>query len=171
MKKLLPIILGVVGLSVGVGAGAFLQPKPDEDLTMHECEIGDEACEAEKNTPAKKTKVAAPDPDVEWEYVKLPKQFVIPIIRKDRVRALVVIALSLEVTPGVSDAVLAKKPKLRDAFLQVMFDHANSGGFDGAFTTGESMKDLRGALKEAAEGLLGDILESVLIEEIVKQNM
>ena len=44
MKKLLPIILGVVGLSVGVGAGAFLQPKPDEDLTMHACA----ACVREK---------------------------------------------------------------------------------------------------------------------------
>jgi len=171
MKKLLPVILAVLGLGVGVGAGAFLQPAPEEDLTMHDCEIGSDDCPVEEEQKTKKVMKPAPDPDEVWEYVKLPKQFVVPVIRKDRVRALVVVSLSLEVTPGVSDSILAKKPKLRDAFLQVMFDHANSGGFDGAFTSGESMKDLRGSLYEVAYGLVGEPLNDVLIEEIVKQNM
>ena len=38
------------------------------------------------------------------------------------------------------------KPRLRDSFLKVMFRHANSGGFDGSFTSGRKMDDLKSAL-------------------------
>ncbi len=170
MKKLLPIILAVVGLVGGVGAGAFLQPSP-EMVVEDTCDAKDGECmESADEVPyAAAAQVDNYDPDKIWDYVKLPKQFVIPIIKKERVSALVVLTISLEVEPDNSDAVLARAPKLNDGFLQVMFAHANSGGFDGAFTTGQSMKDLRGALNEVSKRYLGDIVNDVLIEEIVKQ--
>ena len=34
MKKLLPIILAVVGLGIGVGAGVFLKPAPEVEADM-----------------------------------------------------------------------------------------------------------------------------------------
>jgi len=172
MKKLLPIILVVVGLVAGIGAGVMLRPapEPEETADLAPC---DPAAGCDENEYVIPDPPRAPvyDPDAVWDYVKMPKQFVIPVIKKDRVSALVVMSLSLEVTEGQSDFVLSRAPRLRDGFLQVLFNHANSGGFDGAFTTGRSMKDLRGELKETAQNFLGENVESVLIEEIVKQAM
>ena len=170
MKKLFPILIALVGLAGGIGAGTFLKPAPEPEMAMApECPDGTDKCNEAATAYASVAVVENYDPEKEWDYVKLPKQFVIPIIKKERVTALVVLTLSLEVEPGATDGVLARSPKLKDGFLQVMFAHANSGGFDGAFTTGQSMKDLRSSLNDVAKRYLGEIINDVLIEEIVKQ--
>ena len=83
---------------------------------------------------------------------------------------MVIMALSLEVTKGASEQVYSREPKLREACLQVMFDHANAGGFKGAFTDGSNLILLRKALLEAAQGNLGDLVQNVLISEIARQD-
>ena len=171
MKKLLPVILAVIGLGAGLGAGLFLSPTPEPVAMVDDCDGGKDCSEKVKDMPPPASEASGYDPEEEWDYVKLPKQFVVPVIKKDQVRSLVVLSLSLEVELGQSDSVLSKTPKLRDGFLQVLFNHANSGGFDGAFTTGRSMSDLRGELLGVAERLLGPTVAAVLIEEIVKQTM
>lgn len=174
MKKLLPIILIVVGLGAGIGAGAFLRPAPEPEA---ECAADDTECaEAAAEKEKSYTENSAPietsfDPDNPTEFVKLPKQFVVPIIKRDRVAALVVLSISLEVDAGTTDVVFSRGPKLRDAFLQVLFAHANSGGFDGSFTTGQSMYDLRGKLNEAARRHTGQTIHEVLITDLVKQGV
>lgn len=168
MKKLLPLVLGIIGLIGGVVGGQMLKPAP-EPVADGNCDTAVQECPKTDEEPIMALAVEHYDPDKVWDYVKLPKQFVIPIIKKERVSALVVLSISLEIEPGQSDAVLARAPKLKDGFLQVMFAHANSGGFDGAFTTGQSMKDLRGSLNNVARRYLGETVHDVLIEEIVKQ--
>ncbi len=60
---------------------------------------------------------------------------------------------------------------MRDSFLQVLFDHANAGGFDGAFTEAGAMDQLRGALREVAQRDLGEeLVKDVLILEIARQD-
>ncbi len=172
MKKLLPIIVVVIALVAGVGGGKLLQPAPpiDEEKLSEDCSNGDEEGCADIPRPVL---VVEPeelyDPEQSSEFAKIPKQFVIPIVKNERVRALVVMSITLEVETGSTDQIFEREPKLRDGFLRVMFEHANTGGFDGAFTTGESMRDLRGALKEAARRSAGEIVQDVLITELVKQ--
>lgn len=149
MKKLiLPLILGLTGLGAGVGAGVFLRPTTDPDPA--------EMAEAEPAEPP--------------EYVKLNNQFVIPVVEDGNVSALVVLSLSLEVTPGSTEAVFAAEPKLRDVFLQVLFDHANAGGFKGSFTDASNLVVLRQALKEVALPVLADKVKDVLIVDIARQD-
>ena len=104
-------------------------------------------------------------------YVRLDNQFVVPVIEDGRTTALVVLVLSLEVEPGdgARDAVFAREPKLRDALLRVMFDHANAGGFSGGFTAGARIEGLRAALRERARAVLGPGLRDVLILDIARQ--
>lgn len=156
IKKLLPLLLLLVGAGAGVGAGIFLRP-----------EVAPEVEGA--------TEVAqAPEPEEEGptdrEYVRMTNQFVVPVVNDDKVAALVVLSLSVEVEAGQREAVFPKEPKLRDSFLQVLFDHANIGGFDGAFTNANNMDVLRGALREVAKRDLGDIITDVLIVEIARQD-
>jgi flagellar protein FliL len=52
-----------------------------------------------------------------------------------------------------------------------MFRHANSGGFDGSFTEGQKMADLKAALLVSAEEVMTGIpVAEVLVTEIVRQD-
>lgn len=148
MKKLLPLILVLVGIGGGVGAGIALKPAPDP--------------EAEPETIA---------PEAEHDYVKLNNQFVIPVVTKGRVTSMVILSLSLETAVGASETVYAREPKLRDSFLQVLFEHANTGGFQGSFTDSGNLIVLRRSLLEAAQLALGtDVVSDVLIVDIMRQD-
>ena len=104
------------------------------------------------------------------EYVKLNNQFIVPIVDGEVVRALVILSLSLEVSPGATQEVYAREPKLRDGFLEVLFAHANAGGFSGAFTETSNIDTLRQALLEVAQKSLGQRVTDVLITDIVRQD-
>ena len=105
------------------------------------------------------------------DFVKMNNQFVVPLVDHEAIAALVVMSISLEVPVGGSEAVYQREPKLRDAFLQVLFNHANSGGFDGAFTAGPNMQTLRTALGEVARAELGANVLDVLITDIARQDL
>ena len=106
----------------------------------------------------------------EREYAKLNNQFVIPVVEDEMVAALVVMSLNVEVTVGSRTAIFAAEPKLRDRFLQVMFDHANTGGFSGNFTTGTKMRALRNELLRVAQDISGPIVTDVLVIDLVRQD-
>ena len=164
-KLLLPIALGTLGLAGGVGAGLALRPdaesaKGSPDGPEAQAQVADDSGMT----------AAESDPEALPEYVKLNNQFVIPIVEDGQVVMLVVLALSLEVTPGSTEAIYQREPKLRDALLQVMFDHANVGGFSGSFTDGTNLLALRTSLKEAAALILGPTVRDVLITDIGRQD-
>lgn len=166
MGKLVPIVGIVLGLAVGLAGGMTLRPEDPG------CAPEDTAClEAEAEAEAQAEADAKKAAEVSTEYTELKRQFVISLLQDQRVVALVVASIAVEVVEGTGTEVFAKEPKLRDAFLQVMFVHAQSGGFDGAFTTGPAMIDLKMRLKEAAAPILGDVLVDVLITEIVRQDL
>ncbi|MGB3177433.1 MAG: flagellar basal body-associated FliL family protein [Albidovulum sp.] len=161
MRKLLPFILALLGLAGGGGIGFVMRPPSDEMVEINPC--GDA-----------ETGAMAEDPDdpeaATHDYVKLNNQFVVPIVEDGNVTALVILSVSVEVVAGHTEEAYAVEPKLRDGFLQVLFDHANSGGFEGAFTTSNKMDLLRAGLLEIARKTLGPIATSVLIENIVRQD-
>jgi len=117
-----------------------------------------------------RTKAPAEEEEQEFEYAKLNNQFVIPLVQDGTVAALVVMSLSVEVDFGHKDDVFRKEPKLRDSFLQVMFDHANIGGFRGDFTRFENLNVLRTGLREVAQRDVGEHVKDVLIIEIARQD-
>lgn len=161
IRKLIPLVLALIGLGAGMGAGLVLRPAP-EPAADAEPMAGDPA--------ATEDHAAVPDPETVPDYVKLNNQFIVPILEDGRVVSMVIASLSLEVTKGSTDSVYAREPKLRDAFLQVMFDHANAGGFRGSFTDAANLVLLRKALLEMAKTTLGAIVTDVLIVDIVRQD-
>lgn len=181
MRKLLPLVLALIGLGGGLGLGLALRPGPKTELAANPCGTapadaqgaseagldgkGSTAATGEGGTNAEGEGGAATR-----EYVKLNNQFIVPVVEQDTVQSLVILSVSLEVALGESEKVFKMEPKLRDSFLQVMFDHANSGGFEGAYTNSNNMEVLRTALFETARGILGKTVSDVLITDIVRQN-
>ncbi|MEY8803103.1 flagellar basal body-associated FliL family protein [Leisingera sp. XS_AS12] len=163
LSKLLPVILLILGTGGGIGAGIMLAPAPEPV----------ESAEA--------SKPAAPKPEAkepeelseenQREYIKINNQFVVPVVERENLTSLVVMSLSLEAKKGTTEKVHAYEPKLRDVFLQVLFDHANMGGFRGAFTRSDVLDPLRTALREAAQKHLGKDVYDVLIMEISRQDV
>ncbi len=166
MRKLLPVLLAVIGLALGGGVGLFLRPAA---APVDTAKAGEKST-AKTETSAKNTTPSAPDASGEFEYAKLNNQFVVPIVESGKVTAMVILSLSLQVTKGSSAEVYSMEPKLRDAFLQVLFDHANTGGFNGNFTEGNKLQVLRDALKETAIKVMGSLVSDVLISDIARQD-
>lgn len=160
---ILPLILALVGTGGGIGAGIMLQP-PKEELAM--------AAEDPCGDPETARPAAEPASEVgpAREYARLNNQFIVPVVEQGRVAAMVVLSLNVEVLPGMTAAVFAAEPRLRDGFLQNMFDHANTGGFSGNFTQLSNMRALRGELMKTARRVLGDDVTDVLILDIVRQD-
>lgn len=161
--KLIPLALALSGLGAGVGAGIALRPEPEVETSASPCgdveETAPEQAEKDEGEPAT------------TDFVKMENQFVIPVIEGDAVGALVVLSLSLEVASEQTENVYARIPKLRDGFLRVLLDHANVGGFDGAFTSNGSMDTLRASLTEVGTQQLGKVLTDVLILDINRQDL
>lgn len=162
MGKIIPIILALIGLGVGAGAGIMLQPKP-EPVAMTPC--GDvDVVEHESSDDVTE------DAPTDTEFVKINNQFVVPVVSDGNISSLVVMSLNIEVALGGREAVYQREPKLRDEFLQVMFNHANTGGFDGTFTQSSRLDPLRAALLEVARSILGSEIKDVLVTNIVRQD-
>lgn len=172
MGKLLPALLVLLGLGAGGGVGYLLRPAAPEPPaetpgeTVVECAVPDTGGHVAE--AAGTDEGEGEEPTV--EYVKLNNQFVVPILEGQAIRALVILSLSLEVGAGNSEKVFQQEPKLRDEFLRVLFDHANTGGFDGAFTASGRMEGLRAALVKGARMVLGDTARGVLILDIIRQD-
>jgi len=118
MSKLIPVLLLLVGIAGGVGAGLVLAPEP---LACPEAGDG-EAAPPPEGCPPPPDPVVADESGGEGgeapaEFVRMNDQFVIPVLRDGEARALVVLSLTLEVEPGRTGAIFEIEPRLRDALL------------------------------------------------------
>ncbi len=156
MKLVLPLVLALAGLLIGAGAGWFLRPAP-----VPENGVAQDAPEM-RATPAPAEAGAR-------DTLRLPNQFLVPVIADGRMRALVVIGLALELREDHDVSMDRHEARLRAAFLQAMFDHANLGGFDGMFTRGEVLQALQRTLRDIARAELGEQVLDVLITDLVRQ--
>ncbi len=182
LKLIVPLVMGLAGAGIGVGAGLFLAPAEHSESGDHDGGHDTHAAKPEKAAHNDGHSDDHKDDHKDGSgdghgslaseaYVKLHSQFVVPIVKHERVVSMVVLSLSLEVQPGTEDKVYALEPKLRDAFLQVLFDHANMGGFQGRFTDSEMLTVLRGSLRDVARRELGGTVQEVLIQDIVRQDV
>lgn len=159
---LLPGSMLLLGVAAGGGAGLLL--KPDQPST---------AATAGKSITVEPGHHS--DPVIydgkDSEIVKLNNQFVIPVVKRKLVAAMVVLSLSIETAAGHSSDIYEREPKLRDALLQALFDHANMGGFDGEFTEARQMDMLRDTLLSEARHVLDGAVQRVLITDIARQDI
>lgn len=174
MKKILLILLPILGLVGGAGAG-YVMHVPNEhqatqDEHIQEFETGQAETQSQLHKEDHVKETSHKYSDVLSEYVEMGNQFIIPIIKGGNVGSLVIIALSIEVIEGEAALVSTHEPKIRDEFLQFLFDYANVGGFDDAYTQSSNLEKMRDDLIGIARNILGDIVVNVLITDILRQD-
>lgn len=156
-------VLFILGGALGAGAAWFtMSPGPEAAVATEEAPPT-ESMFTESNLPV----ASRIDPDA--EYQRLDDPFLVPLVRRETVEAMMVMTLGLEVRPGQAALIRSQEPRLRNQLLQALFDHANGGGFDGMFTVAGNMRELRESLTRAAREVVGDAVGSVLILDMVRQ--
>jgi hypothetical protein len=153
MRFLLPVLLALAGLGAGLGAGLILRPPAGAAAPAEAAAVPD----------------APPRGPGETTVLRLPNPFLVPLIGEGRVRAMVVVGIALELLPGHAIDLQRDEPRLRALFLQILFDYANLGGFDGVFTAGEQLLTLRRTLREAARAAFGAQVHDVLVVDLLRQ--
>jgi hypothetical protein len=103
-------------------------------------------------------------------FIDMERKFVVPLVRGNRVRALVVVDLRLEVPASGESRALALKPKIRDAFLDTLYAMAVAGAFDGDLYSNNVQDEMRARLLEAARQVLQDDASAILIGELLRQD-
>lgn len=191
MKKILTILLPVIALAGGIFGGDMLRPHTEAEAATADASHGETdghgAEAADDEAPAKDDHAApssdhgaaksdhggggghgAADPDAE-AFFTFPSQFFVPLMRNGDMGAIMILTLSLETTEGELEAMKQQEHRLRDALLQQLMVLANTGGFDGNFTSEPSMRVLREGLLTSARQATRLTVQRVLIEDIARQ--
>ena len=170
MLKLLPVLLATLGLVAGSVSG-YLMRAPDAPAAEASPDDSAEADPAPKaDTESDTVAARAASGTAALEVVEIDEQFLVPLTDGGRVVALVVLSLGLEVVEGHAAQVSAQEPRLRAAFLNTLFQHANMGGFSGNITDAQTLATLRKALLETARGTIGPEVADVLLMGLVRND-
>lgn len=97
-------------------------------------------------------------------------QFFVPLAREGDSDGMMILTLSLETTATELEEIARQEHRLRDALLRQLLIVANTGGFDGNFTTEGRLRGLRKTLLEAVQVSVGSKISGVLIEDIARQS-
>lgn len=174
MKKILGFLVPVIALAGGIAAGEML--RPDAGPVVAEAPPDAHGAPAEDHGQAQ----GAADHDssakggghgdaVADGWFTFPSQFFVPLMRNGDLGAVMILTLTIE-TPGADlPAMEQQEHRLRDALLRELLIHANTGGFDGNFTSEARLAPLRERLQKAAQASTGLTVKAVLIEDIARQ--
>lgn len=182
-RKLLPVLLSILALVAGAVGGDLLRgttaagiaaPDPQAALPADELPAL-EPITADSAIPP--PPAAAPPPPAEpgeadaaaaTAWFKFPQQFFVPVLHGGHLDSTMILSLSVEMPETASEEVYAHEIKLRDALLRQLLIHANTGGFDGNFTTEAHLRKLRAELTATARTIVPRIGE-ILIGDIARQ--
>lgn len=164
LKKIMPLLALILGLAGGGAAAIFLASPPDDQpMSQNEATTPD----AQSETSSDDLQDGASD---SFEIVKLPSQFVVPVIMDNRVRAMVILTVALEVEVGQGDRVRALEPKLRDEFLAELFSLAALDGFKDEMISRKTLELVKRALSVRSSEVLGLQNVNVLVTDMARQD-
>jgi len=187
MKKIVPLLLVILGIVGGGAAGMFLKPAPE--ISESEQEEHADADGKGKGKPsdhgASEAGAHSKDDHGEGEhlettdgevpvgraYVKVGRQTIVPIVDGGRTQALMLFEFAVDVPAEQSDTVHAIEPRLRDAFLRELMQMSHTGAFMETFTDDRIIEELRRNLVLAARTYLGSDVGDVLILDLMRQEI
>lgn len=159
-KKILVLIVSLVALVGGAAAGTFLKPQKEIAAQQKDPETAEESSGHEEGSKEGKSELA---------WFKFPTQFFVPLMQNGQVSGTMILSLTIEMPQEATERINGQEHRLRDALLRALMIRANTGGFDGNFTSDAQMQELRAALLAAARDASGKDVENVLVEDIARQ--
>lgn len=173
MQKIIALLIVLAGAAGGIALGVQMHspatdpgasPEPGQGAEGDAAMAGKGGSGAADGAAGGKDEAAG-----DRDYVKINKQFVVPVVHERETKALMLFELALDVPKGMTMTAYAAEPRLRDAFLRVMFEMSYSGAFLTTYTDDRFVVELRDRLRVAAREILGDKVSEVLILDIMRQ--
>ncbi|WP_372801888.1 hypothetical protein [Paracoccus seriniphilus] len=168
MTKLLFLSAPVIALVAGIAAGDYLRPASPGSEAEDNASLSS-LIEAKKDADTRQDPPANTRTDVRTATFTFPSQFFVPLMRNGDMGAMMILTLSVETAEDQLETMKQQEHRLRDALLRQLLIHANTGGFDGNFTTEVSLRVLRESLLTAARQATTLPVRAVLIEDIARQ--
>lgn len=193
MKKILGLLIPVIAAIAGIVAGDALRPgSEDAAHAAAEPAVDQHGAPAAEDHGSDHPAPAAPPPAeahgssgsgagghgaqagahgdaAEEGWFTFPGQFFVPLMRNGDMGAVMILTLTIETSGAELPAMQAQEHRLRDALLRELLIHANTGGFDGNFTSEARLAPLRERLHKAADASTSLTVKAVLIEDIARQ--
>jgi hypothetical protein len=179
--KLLPLVLAVVIGAVGADflkqsnapvAGAKATPNKAKDAKVKKEKSHGKVDDKKKKAKAdkKSKRDHGGEKTKETRYLKFKRQFVIPVMKNQKVGGLVIMNFNLELNEDAGDQVFSQEPKLRDAYMRILLQMSSEGAFDGDLVSPATYEQLRYNLLTASSKIIDEGVEDLLILDIVKQD-
>ena len=102
-------------------------------------------------------------------FFKFKRQFVVPVMTRGKIAALVIMNLSLELNSEIPENIYTLEPKLRDALTRELLSLSNKGVFGANLTSAESYEDVRRTLLSAVTAVTPEGIQDILILDIARQ--
>ncbi|MCZ0960531.1 hypothetical protein [Paracoccus benzoatiresistens] len=186
MKKILTLLVPVLALVGGVAAGEMLRPGADgathasaeahgsADADGHDTTEAPPAADHGGSHAGSGDQGGGHDSGGHGTaaaegWFTFPTQFFVPLMRNGDMGAVMILTLSIETGGADLPAMKQQEHRLRDALLRELLIHANTGGFDGNFTSEARLAPLRERLQKAAQASTDLTVKAVLIEDIARQ--
>ena len=162
IRKILPILLPLVGFVGGALAGDMMRAPADTPP---------EAAQDDGHGGEKKAESGdhGEEGAAGETFFTFPSQFFVPLVRRGDMNDIMILTLTLKTNAESLSAVEGKEHSLRDALLRQLMIHANTGGFDGNYTLDRNLEQLRTDLLTAARSVADLPIDAVLIEDIARQ--
>ena len=186
MKKILTFLLPLAALGGGIAGGEILRPstesgnteipsstegkqQPADDARADQAG-GEKDAKADASASSGYGDSGGNDEKTEGRgWFTFPSQFFVPLMRNGDMGAMMIVTLTIETDAAQLEKVQKQESRLRDALLRQLMIQANTGGFDGNFTTEPSQRVLREELLKAARAATDLQIDAVLIEDIARQ--
>lgn len=104
-------------------------------------------------------------------YFKFSREFVVPLMRGERVQSLVILNISLETTSKVSEQLFSIEPKLRDNIMTTLVGLSNDGTTLSLMTNADNYEKVRETVLENLENIVPEGIDNVLILDAAKQDL
>ena len=102
-------------------------------------------------------------------YLKFKRQFVVPVMDRGKIDALVIMNLNIELDKDAPSNVYNMEPKLRDAIMRELLTLSSENIFGENLTSAESYQTLRSTLLRASKSVVTEGVRDILILDIARQ--
>ncbi len=173
------IILGAVGghflKTAGAAPSSDAQETPDETEGKSDKSAKDSSKHPEEKAHGKKADGKGKDKGLSGNsdtiYFKFSREFVVPIIRNERVESLVILNLNIEADADISQQLFSMEPKLRDNIMSTLITLSNDGTTFESITDVESYESVRALVLMNLRNVVASGIRNVLIVDMARQDL
>ena len=102
---------------------------------------------------------------------KFSREFVVPVMRNEQVKSLIILHINLETASGVADDLFSEEPKLRDNIMTTLIGLSNDGRTLDEPTQIDNYEMIRSMVLMNLRDAFSDGIINVLIVDMAKQEL